>query len=100
VIEQALQQIPAEQIADVEIVVRADSAGATHDLLDFCREGRLRYSVGYELVARRDPEGPTEAVDRVAGDRRQPASQRADRRDHRPVGPHGVAQGVARDRQA
>ena len=36
VIEQALQQIPAEQIADVEIVVRADSAGATHDLLDFC----------------------------------------------------------------
>jgi len=49
VIEQALQQIPAEQIADVEIVVRADSAGATHDLMDFCREGRLRYSVGYEL---------------------------------------------------
>ena len=49
VIEQALEQIPAEQIADVEIVVRADSAGATHDLLDFCREGRLRYSVGYEL---------------------------------------------------
>ena len=46
VIEQALQQIPAEQIADVEIVVRADSAGATHDLLDFCRGGRLRYSVG------------------------------------------------------
>jgi DNA-binding IscR family transcriptional regulator len=38
VIEQALQQIPAEQIADVEIVVRADSAGATHDLLDICRE--------------------------------------------------------------
>ena len=46
VIEQALEQIPAEQIADVEIVVRADSAGATHDLLDFCREGRLRYWVG------------------------------------------------------
>ncbi len=49
VIEQALEQIPTEQIADVEIVVRADSAGATHDLLDFCRVGRLRYSVGYEL---------------------------------------------------
>jgi len=49
VIEQALEQIPTEQIADVEIVVRADSAGATHDLMDFCREGRLRYSVGYEL---------------------------------------------------
>ncbi|MCA1698436.1 MAG: IS1380 family transposase [Actinobacteria bacterium] len=49
VIEQALQQIPAEHISDVEILVRADSAGATHDLLGFCREGRLRYSVGYEL---------------------------------------------------
>ena len=49
VIEQALEQIPAEHISDMEILVRADSAGATHDLLDFCREGRLRYSVGYEL---------------------------------------------------
>ncbi|MCA1679101.1 MAG: IS1380 family transposase, partial [Actinobacteria bacterium] len=49
VIEQALEQIPAEQIADMQIVVRADSAGATHDLLDFCREGRLCFSVGYEL---------------------------------------------------
>jgi len=49
VIEQTLQQIPAEHISDVEILVRADSAGATHDLLDFCREGRLRYSVGFEL---------------------------------------------------
>jgi len=39
VIEQALEQIPAEQIADMQIAVRADSAGATQDLLDFCREG-------------------------------------------------------------
>ncbi len=50
VVEQALEQIPAAQIADIEILVRADSAGATHDLLDFCREGRLRFSVGYELT--------------------------------------------------
>jgi len=49
VIEDALEQIPAEQIENIEILVRADSAGATHDLLDFCREHRLRYSVGYEL---------------------------------------------------
>jgi len=49
VIEQALEQIPAEQIADIEILVRADTAGATHELLDFCREGRLCFSVGYEL---------------------------------------------------
>ena len=49
VIEDALAQIPAGQIEQIEILMRADSAGATHDLLDFCREGRLRYSVGYEL---------------------------------------------------
>jgi hypothetical protein len=49
VVEQALQQLPAGQINDGEILVRADSAGATHDLLGFCREGRLRYSVGFEL---------------------------------------------------
>ena len=30
--------------------MRADSAGATHDLLDFCRQHRLRFSVGYELT--------------------------------------------------
>jgi len=50
VIEDALQQIPAELIDTIEIVVRADSAGATHELLDFCREHRLRYTVGYELT--------------------------------------------------
>jgi DDE family transposase len=50
VVEHALAQIPAEHIEDIEILVRTDSAGATHDLLDFCREHRLRYSVGYELT--------------------------------------------------
>ena len=50
VVEQALEQIPVELIEDIEILVRADSAGATHDLLDFCREHRLGYSVGYELT--------------------------------------------------
>ena len=50
VIEDALAQVPAELIETIEILVRADSAGATHELLDFCREHRLRYSVGYELT--------------------------------------------------
>ncbi len=49
VIEDALEQIPAEHIETIEILVRSDSAGATHELLDFCREHRLRYTVGYEL---------------------------------------------------
>jgi len=48
--QDALAQIPASMIETIEIVVRADSAGATHELMDFCREHRLRYSVGYELT--------------------------------------------------
>jgi len=31
-------------------VLRVDSAGATHDLLDWAREGRIRFSVGYDLT--------------------------------------------------
>jgi hypothetical protein len=50
VIEHALAQVPAELIETIEILVRADSAGATHELMDFCREHRLRYTVGYELT--------------------------------------------------
>ena len=50
VVEHALAQIPAELIETIEILVRTDSAGATHELLDFCREHRLRFSVGYELT--------------------------------------------------
>lgn len=33
VIEDALAQIPAELIETIEIVVRADSAGATHEMV-------------------------------------------------------------------
>ena len=50
VLDLALAQIPAESIEAVEILVRADSAGATHGLVDYCREGNLRFSVGYELT--------------------------------------------------
>ncbi len=50
VIDLALAQIPAEYIESLEILVRADSAGATHGLIDYCREGNLRFSVGYELT--------------------------------------------------
>jgi hypothetical protein len=50
VIDRALEQIPAELIEDLQILVRADTAGATHGLLDYCREGRMRFSVGYELT--------------------------------------------------
>jgi hypothetical protein len=49
VAEEALQQIPIEHVEQIDILLRTDSAGATHALLDWCREGRIRFSVGIEL---------------------------------------------------
>jgi Transposase DDE domain group 1 len=50
VIDRALAQIPAEYIETLQILVRADSAGATHGLVDYCQEANMRFSVGYELT--------------------------------------------------
>ena len=50
VIDLALDQIPAERVAAMEILVRADSAGATHGTADHCREADLRFSFGYDLT--------------------------------------------------
>jgi hypothetical protein len=50
VLDLALAQIPVEHIEDLEILVRADTAGATHGLTDYCREQDMRFSVGYELT--------------------------------------------------
>ena len=50
VIDRALAQIPAEQIESIEILVRADSAGATHETAEHCHEANLRFSFGYELT--------------------------------------------------
>jgi hypothetical protein len=50
VLDLALEQIPARYIESLEILVRADSAGATHGLADYCRDANLRFSVGYELT--------------------------------------------------
>jgi hypothetical protein len=50
VLDLALEQIPARYIEDLQILVRADSAGATHGLVDYCREADLRFSVGYDLT--------------------------------------------------
>lgn len=46
----ALCQIPATQIEGIEILVRSDSAGATHGLAQYCRDHSMRFSVGYELT--------------------------------------------------
>lgn len=50
VCEAALEQVPEEHVEAIDVLLRVDSAGATHDLLDWCREGRIRYSVGYDLT--------------------------------------------------
>jgi hypothetical protein len=50
VLDAALAQLPKRVAAREAILVRADSAGATHELIDFCRDGRLRFSVGFDLT--------------------------------------------------
>jgi DDE family transposase len=50
VLDMALEQIPVEYIERLEILVRADRAGATHELAEYCREGRMRFSLGYDLT--------------------------------------------------
>ena len=50
VAEHALAQIPEAHIEGIELLLRVDTAGATHKLLAFAREHRVRYSVGYDLT--------------------------------------------------
>ena len=50
VIDRSLAQIPADQVETIEILIRADSAGATHETADHCRRADLRFSFGYELT--------------------------------------------------
>ena len=50
VLDRALEQIPADHIETIEILVRADSAGATHALAEYCRQAQMRFSFGYELT--------------------------------------------------
>ncbi|HEY5429482.1 MAG TPA: IS1380 family transposase [Solirubrobacteraceae bacterium] len=49
VAEQAIGQIPGEHIQDIKLLLRVDCAGSSHELLDWCREGAIEFSVGYEL---------------------------------------------------
>jgi Transposase DDE domain group 1 len=49
--DEALEQIPREHIAELELLVRADSAGATHELVDWCRDAGSGFTVGYDLTA-------------------------------------------------
>ncbi len=44
-----MEQIPRAHIEDIEIVLRVDSAGACHELLDWARGANIRFSVGLDL---------------------------------------------------
>lgn len=48
----ALEQLPAEVIAEAEILARADIGGATHAFTADCREAGIEFSVGYEVDER------------------------------------------------
>jgi hypothetical protein len=52
VLEQALEQLPREVVADLqtEIVLRADSAGAALGLCQAARDARIGYLVGFDLT--------------------------------------------------
>lgn len=49
-IEAALEQLPPSAL-EGEILVRGDSAACVHAVLDFCREGGIRFSVGHDIAA-------------------------------------------------
>jgi hypothetical protein len=46
----ALEQLPGEVVTDAEIVVRTDSAGATHAFCADLRETDIHFVMGYELT--------------------------------------------------
>ena len=50
VIDRALAQIPDAQLETLEVLIRADSAGASHQTAAHCHHANLRFSLGYDLT--------------------------------------------------
>jgi Transposase DDE domain group 1 len=50
VIDRALAQFPARMLDGIQVLLRSDSAGATHALVDYCAEADIRFSVGHDLT--------------------------------------------------
>jgi len=46
----ALEQLPGEIVTDSEIIVRTDSAAATHEFTDDLADANLRFLMGYDLT--------------------------------------------------
>jgi len=51
VLDAALGQLDRKALAG-ELLVRADGAGATHELVEYCRDAGIRFSVGFDLDER------------------------------------------------
>jgi hypothetical protein len=49
-VERALEQLPPAVREEQELLVRADSAGLSHDLLDHLHEQGIRFSVGMDMT--------------------------------------------------
>ena len=97
VAEQAVSQIPAEHIETIAILLRVDSAGASHELLDWCREGRIEFSVGYDLtetVRAAILQIPERRLGLLTRSGRASAPERGGRRDHRAPRPASWPQGT------
>jgi hypothetical protein len=50
VAQAALAQIPEGHVESIEVLIRVDSAGACHELVDWCRDAKIGYSVGFDLT--------------------------------------------------
>jgi hypothetical protein len=105
VIDRAPGQTPSEYVETLEILVRADSAGPTHGLVDYCREGNMRFSVGYEVTEPvRAAILATPAAPWMPGlrhwTRRQRAQQRRGHGSHHDGGSVGLGRGLPVDRAA
>jgi len=51
IVELALGQLPREVAECEPILMRADGAGSVHELTDYLREGKINFSVGFDLTA-------------------------------------------------
>ena len=71
-LDRALAQLPVDT-DEVEMLVRTDSAGATHDFIDGCRERGVRFSsrAPHRPASQKRPApGPRRGLDPGGGDRR------------------------------
>ena len=50
VVDLALEQLPRDVVEHAEIVVRTDSAAATHELTDELRAAKINFLMGYDLT--------------------------------------------------